>query len=210
MKFFDPCGNELTREEFIDFYSKCYYMSNNRDVEDTIEKLLRKDELSAEDIFMILDWKIGKISHKDSTKDNLAFHKGWNKEKLETNVYGRNLNIEGICKKLRELNNATLDCYLDAFNGFVGLGPIYVITLRFFATNGREPIYDRFAYKALYAIIEEKSPKKIKEIELTPQNAVVQYNAYCDALKRVFPEQWNERSVDQALWAYGHMLYVCE
>ena len=75
MKFFDPCGNELTREEFIDFYSKCYYMSNNRDVEDTIEKLLRKDELSAEDIFMILAWKIGKISHKDSTKDNLAFHK---------------------------------------------------------------------------------------------------------------------------------------
>ena len=64
--------------------------------------------------------------------------------------------------------------------------------------------------QALYAIIEEKSPKKIKEIELTPQNAVVQYNAYCDALKRVFSEQWNERSVDQALWAYGHMLYVCE
>lgn len=210
MKFFDPCGNELTREEFIDFYSKCYYMFNNKDVEDTIEKLLRKDELSAEDIFMILAWKIGKISHEKSTKDNLAFHKGWNKEKLETNVYGRNLNIEGICKKLRELNNATLDCYLDAFNGFVGLGPVYIITLRFFVTKGQEPIYDRFAYRALHAIEDGTSPKTIKEKELTFKNAVKQYGDYCDLLKKVFSDNWNKRSVDKALWAYGHMLYVCE
>lgn len=206
MKFFDPCGNELTQEEFIDFYSKCYYMSNNKDVEDTIEKLLKKDELSKEDIFNILAWKIGKISHKNSTEDELVFHEGWNIKTLETNVYGKKLDIQSICEKLRDLNNKDLDGYLDALKGFSGLGPVYIITLRFFVTKGQEPIYDRFAYRALHAIEDGTSPKTIKEKELTFENAVKQYGDYCDLLKKVFSENWNKRSVDKALWAYGHLL----
>lgn len=212
MAFYYPNGEEIKKEIFLDFYSKCYYMNNNVFVEDEIEKLLDKgkNNLTEEDLFNILAWKIGKINHKKSNPDDgIIYYKDWNKELLEAKIYKDSLDKEFfscIKKSLLEINGEELIDYINKLKDINHLGPVYIVTLRYFSTKGKYPIYDRFAYKAIQAILNNHIPfDLISEKNTLNKNINDIYNEYLKKLQNIFPENFSERKVDQALWVYGHL-----
>ena len=102
------------------------------------------------------------------------------------------------------------------------VGTVYLITLMYFISKGKYPIYDRFAMKAIRAIEEEGViPKKgsipYKELKIVDKvindESEYSYKIYMDNLNRIFPQeefQFDEkglakRELDQALWVYGHL-----
>ena len=97
-----------------------------------------------------------------------------------------------------------------------GIGPVYLITLLYFATNhqhpGACPIYDRFAMRAVLAIRDKTRPGGVVECGELPDksskncaNVVAkQMKKYKDRLREVFGGQYN-RDIDRALWVYGHL-----
>ena len=230
--FYYPDGTEIEdKEKFIEFYSKCYYMTANVVVEQEIEKLLYKTSgLSEKDIFKILAWKIGKINHKESTKEEFKYCKGWNEQDLEADIYGYLLKKEDfstIKTGIAEMKNKNLKDCIGLLEHIPKIGFVYICTLRYFATNGEYPIYDRFADKSVTAI---KEKKKFRESFLERHVSFEKINArykekdkgkmveiydkdYLEPLKKIFldeyknrkqdPETW--RKVDQALWSYGHL-----
>lgn len=213
MAFYYPDKEPIKdKDTFIDFYSKCYLMKNNAFVEAQIEAILKKgkDNLSEEDIFLILAWKIGKIKRKESSAETgVVYHKGWSQEDLRAKIYKESLSKEYfscIKKSMLEIKGEQLKDYIDKLKNINHLGPVYVITLRYFAMGGKYPIYDRFAYKGALAILENKEiGDSVTERNVSFNNIDNIYNQYLKMLKSIFKEKYNERKVDQALWCYGHM-----
>lgn len=84
-----------------------------------------------------------------------------------------------------------------------------IITIMFFLSKGRIPIYDQFTHKAVKAIYFEKKPKDIyvgpaplKSSITDAVNLLMEYMWY---LEEIFGRHNISRSEDQALWAYGHV-----
>lgn len=112
-----------------------------------------------------------------------------------------------------------------------GLGPVYIITLMFFITKAKYPIYDRFAMAALQVLLvieqgydvslwdnsdssnsivrktslpEKKFLSDKDEIELPKM-----YSYYIGLLNHFFGKEWEKtRDIDRALWVYGHYFDV--
>lgn len=62
-----PNGQPIkTLNDFIDYYSKCYYIRTSRWVETEIEKILQDDKKTAHDFFNIFAWKTGRINQQES------------------------------------------------------------------------------------------------------------------------------------------------
>jgi len=88
-----------------------------------------------------------------------------------------------------------------------GFGTTYILTILFFLTHGQQPIYNRFVHKAAQAIATNTSPKKAAHHQ--PVMHWAQYLNYQAQLAPVgaalglaMPVN---RSVDRALWVYGHL-----
>lgn len=94
-----------------------------------------------------------------------------------------------------------------------GIGTVYMITMLYFISKKKCPIYDRFAMKAIEAIVNDvKLGNFIKDIQLPDKNSKEFKNImkckmkeYIDNLKVVFGDDYQNRDVDRALWVYGHM-----
>lgn len=87
-------------------------------------------------------------------------------------------------------------------------GTVYLINLIYFRSEGKLPIYDQFAHKAVKALFAKTTPDNIyigpapgKE-EQKKVNAL--YREYLWLLDKVFGKIEIERKLDQALWFYGH------
>lgn len=212
-KFFYPNKKEFSKKEFIEFYSKCYYMDVNVSVENKITELLEKgkDNLTEEDIFIILAWKMGKIEQKKSyTNYDFDYYSDWNKQKLEGTTYGKSLDFSKIKECLSEIEGEELEEYIEHLRDIPGLGNVYILTLRYFATNGKYPIYDRYAYKALKALQENAEifePVNAPNMSGASINSAKKYyNEYQKMLNDIFStEEILDRRIDQALWKYGHL-----
>ncbi len=155
-RFFYPDGTEMAdKEEFIKFYSKAYYLNQDMLLEIEIENLLEAGIRNKQDILTILRWKIGGTEINDSTVKNQYLTITINDE-LEECVVNRCITSDEealtALKKIMETDN---------------IGFTYAITLLYFMSKGRYPIYDKFAHIALM-IICDKSPFKsiIKDSEL--------------------------------------------
>ena len=88
------------------------------------------------------------------------------------------------------------------------LGAVYMITLIYFLSKGKYPIYDRFAHKAAEALCYGEIPSDVN-VECAPDKTSVNkvidmYNEYCGLLKKLFGTYSITREQDQALWVYGH------
>ena len=92
--------------------------------------------------------------------------------------------------------------------GFKGLGTVYILTLLYFLSNEKFPIYDRFAHKAAKAIVLDKTPKDVyvgsAPDKTDVENILNMYNEYLCLLKLIFGNKKIDRKQDQALWVYGH------
>lgn len=220
---------------------------NNELVENRFDALLRADKsFSKDDYRDIMAWKIDVIDQKRSSNTKLVFNKsGWDDQDYsdphataETR-YGK-LEIGKLIKAMDEETFDNLACedgaqaFLDYLRdyrldsdtrkhkGILGLGTVYMMTLLYFETKGKWPIYDKYAAIALLAFEKGIKPdwheknKDGKIIYIAPpdkndshfKNVVNELLVpYKEAISRVFDyEKYeNNRDIDRALWVYGHL-----
>ena len=223
-----PDGNkEIEKEEFIQYYSNAYYIKNNVHIEDIILSIFNDniDKYNEEYIKRILGWKTGSILQNEYS--DIKYKKGFEKEKNKISIYKKIINLSDVLELLKvaiEKENKEKDgdkkfsVFLSSFYSegkisIKGIGPVYALTLRFFATKGCEPIFDSFAQQALWSITEKRN---INNVSPTYDNIVEIYKEYTELIKSEFyneyenrynnPNAW--RKVDQALWTYGHCYHV--
>ena len=233
MKFYDVNGHEIKKEEFIKMYSDSYFIGNDRVVprvnqnsryaEEQIEDILENGIKTPIDIVHILAWKIGKLKHSEcDSKNKFVYSKDWkNAEEMEVWLKGKKFKVKEFCDFVmdnlsdmenysnpQDVLNKLNECSID------GIGPVYMITMLYFISRKKYPIYDRFAFKAIEAIVNEAKPWEtiIKEKEL-PNKGDKKFKIimeksmedYITKLQNVFGDEFNNRDVDRALWVYGHM-----
>lgn len=230
MKFYYPDGTPIeNKEDFLDFYSSCYYFFNNKSVEDRFERILKNGIRSQEEVFQILAWKFAKIDMKKSDKDQLCYNDIWSEEDFRFRLYEYRIEAEEtepLCKKiLSYANKCETDEKAQAFLNDIRditrdkewgkyFYSVYMITLLYFVSQGKYPIVDSFAFVALKAIIEELPfGKRINYYGIAGRDkdafsCIITKGAYAwykEELKRVFGEEYKTRRVDQALWSYGKL-----
>lgn len=190
--------------------------------EEEISKLLSEkvfDERS-------LAWKSGKVDWENGELKTVNFDKGDH----YINGYGGEIKkdefkkyCEHIEKNKDRINNLVnkvewKDAYSKAKeNAPKNFGPVHIINALFFITGGNAPIYDKFAHKAVKALLLGISPKDVyyrdipskKEVD----SVIAMYTEYMLLLKIVFKdffenkkkgEAFIPRELDMALWVYGH------
>ena len=129
--------------------------------------------------------------------------------KLQSSYISKN--IESLEKEVSEAPQNVL-CKLRE-QSVKGIGTVYLITLMYFISRGSYPIYDRFAKKAIDAIVNEVKPGGvIKERQLPDKTSEKfckimknEMKEYICNLEAVFGSDYKDRDVDRALWVYGHM-----
>lgn len=150
------------------------------------------------------------ISSTDGNKfklGKLANYLYKNRERLEEKA----LSNEGAKEVLAELKG--LDIH--------GLGPVYSVTLLYFLSRGRYPIYDQFAKRGLMAIDEGVAPRKKtlnpSELPNVDKDKIgdailgdgTSYREYAGRIHEIEKEiegcGLKNRDLDRALWTYGHL-----
>lgn len=248
MKFFNTDGSKIDDvDEFISYYGNSYYIGedrlvrgvsqSNRFVEDEIDRLLKEGIQSETDVVHILAWKVGKIKHSESDskfeyakdwKNAKRYEEDWaNTEKFDVTLYKKRFDIKTIAEYIagniesleRKAEDNPQGVLYDLKNLEVDrIGPVYLITLLYFISKGKYPIYDRFAHIALkkiedkeecsfYSLITDKELQG--EFKADKQDVEKLFKSYQDnyvaRLRNIFGKAYNARNVDRALWVYGHL-----
>ena len=189
------------------------YVQISRKVEDDV---LKSDIFKYADFAKIMAWKIGKINHKESQygDKDIVFYKDWK------NCMNSNPDIYGYELKLKEYHEMILfeglaeKCYKEIIDVLLaskvkGIGPVYAITIMFFLTKGKYPIYDRFAANALEAISKKQIARPICNKNTCSEKVIKQYGDFADGMRCLMNELGEDnyltyRQLDRALWVYGH------
>ncbi len=247
--FFSPEGKPISKESFLDFYNECYYLNNSRRIEIEIERLLKEGIKNRKDIIHLLAWKMNGINHKKSqasSKKAVDFRynntEKWCDDNNQEKAAHRGRNIEkiqdlsqNICNNLSRWETQDPQTILNELNKFLNdkkikyIGTVYLLTLLYFISRGKNPIYDQFAMVALKAIqdIRVKEPgDPISYNPLPNRNstsfggiiASKDYQEYLIMLRKQFFDDYyvfgtdieRERKVDRALWTYGHLFDVTD
>ena len=233
-----------SKECFITEYSKNYFIDSaenvdkdfkvknisksSRFVENEICEFLSTEKVISDphDVFNILAWKIGTINHRSSI-DRFVYHSNCDYENYIIKDRKNEIKIKDLAEHILEKNSEltstaknrpqdflnNLNDFLDK-NGIKGIGTVYLITLLFFMSKGKYPIYDQFAAKAVYAIKNNIAPNNaINYSFYLPGRDSAWFskimcwymNDYINDLKSIFGEEYKtNRDIDRALWVYGH------
>ena len=226
--FYDPQGKKISKEEFLKFYGDCYYLNNSKVSEEAIEKLLNIDQLSAEDVMLIIRWELGRIDHKKSQNLNEIVFRGNEYGFFTQTERGRTVDARELCEIIA--TNYTHWKNSEDYQGILNkmrenspdnIGTVYLLTLLYFITQGKCPIYDRFAMMAARAISGDgagldKKPGDVVEYKDLPAkneagfNNLIngdksKYKEFVRNLQQIFGDEYKKnRDIDRALWVYGH------
>ena len=192
-------------------------------VEQRIQSILNNGIRDANDVNLILAWKIGGIDHSESeSKRTVVFNDGW-KNGSEINVapffscdrvvfntlcYDIVSIAENYDTSLRDnKTRSALKDIIEKTKEVNGFGPAYVLTILYFVTRGQSPIFDRCAYTAVKSIFYEMHPTDIwyENPSCKGFNGIWRVKSeYEWLLERVFGQHDIGRDIDRALWVYGH------
>ena len=226
-------------KSFVTEYSKQYFRDTcsstpgvskrnqtERSVECRIMKILHSGLRSADDVFDALAWKTGRIKQKEYSDDMpLKYYDGCDKEKRIIKVWGRCISLSDYAERIIRIapaieKSVAEEDYASVFSQLLsgapeGIGSVYVITLLFFITKGKQPIYDQYAMRALVDMTPDKTLKyhelpqregkgSIKESMI--EKLSNDYAEYKKLLQYHFGEKYKDcRDIDRALWVYGHL-----
>ncbi len=239
MAFYDINRSELAITEFVDYYAPAYYLCQDKIekirytqssmfVEEQIVDILHKGIQSYSDFAKVMAWKIGKIKHCESQENHsFVYHKDWAQCELKNpQRYKKEIKLKEYwdfinSKRIELENEAMKDNPQICLNMLKkeapdGIGTVYLITILFFLSHGKHPIYDRFAMAALDAYDNELKPANGAIISLDPIPVKKDdefeticspngfYQNYVDKLKSLGYDHSRDRRLDQALWVYGH------
>lgn len=99
-----------------------------------------------------------------------------------------------------------------------GLGPVYRLTILYFFTKGRMPIYDKYADVAVTAIKDDKKPldevkcsfavegKRKNDMSGIKKEYLDYYKFFED--NNFMTVYLKNRDFDRALWTYGHLFTI--
>lgn len=222
---------------------RCGLLRSSRYPEKEIERILREGIKNAKDVVHILAWKTGKINHKKCTKETpfsycgrwkeLGECKNWADAPDTVKLWKSQFPIKDIAQYVSDSKNLERwetyicqDRWFDVLNElehqkkerhWKGIGVVYFLTLLYFISKGKYPIYDQFVDKALNSIYEEEKnvhyrymPSTLPKKEEYLQKLKDRYLCYCmriEKLKKELDERYQnptDRSLDRALWVYGH------
>src|SRR5665647_105672 len=166
--FYNESGKPLSPQEFVAHYEPYYYIGSesripknktSRFMEEKIDEIIRRG-VTAEDIPLIIAWKVGIINHTASINsvvytgdfprtfiyDDLPYHKNINVRPM----------INMLTLRLGELKELSRTDMHEAYRILYGMrvpyfGSVKVLTLLYFLSQGRCPIYDKFAEISLDA-----------------------------------------------------------
>jgi hypothetical protein len=238
MTFFDEQGNSVPCQQWLNTYVRYYFLGpdqwggrprnkTSRYVEDKVCALLMKSTpLSRNELEDIMAWKIGLIDHRQSeVTRSMVYLQNWPTQLAPKLQYGildfstsipyLATNIATIAAKVNQNPQYLFNLKQQQLPQLRGFGYVYLLTLQFFITHGRFPIYDKFAHVAALAIdrglVPDSPPKShVKYAELTRWS---DYQAYMNLLGRIrnaCPQRapnspmFISRDLDRALWVYGH------
>lgn len=178
------------------------------------------------DVIYILAWKIGRINHRESeNQKKFIYTSDWTgAEQYNMKLYGEDFqisgfvdyitsNIESLEKEVEEQPQLVLNKLREHTPPY-GIGTVYMITLLYFISRGKYPIYDRFAKMAVDAIINGIKPAEFVQYkELPSKNEGGFDKLMCNGMKnyickieKIFGKEYqNCRDIDRALWVYGHL-----
>lgn len=177
-------------------------------MEDTILKILRKrqkdcpQDLEITDITNILKWKTGGKEENGSIKVR----------------FGRKINIKEVYGAMQEadtslpIDDSKARVLVDKFCAVENIGFVYAITLLYFLSGGKYPIYDVYARVAVEAICGEREIPLKKNLSNNGPS-LSGFNDYNNNYRKkvvedIFRgEDIRNRKFDRALWAYGHLFY---
>lgn len=228
-------GNPISAEDFISLYNDSYFIGGERVIngvrqssriaEEEIEKILKDGIKYRNDVINLLAWKIGKINHLESDEcGKIVFSKDWEKA-YDGVIYRYGVKWNGVNKfadyiadnfdNLNKLSEENPQAVLNDLkeNSPNGIGTVYLITLLYFISKGRYPIYDRFAELALRGGNPESDT--LNEITLPDKNSkkfadvYEEYvKPYSEKISGIFGVDYKNideyRNIDRALWVYGH------
>lgn len=121
------------------------------------------------------------------------------KEEDNKNVYTQ---LYNAYDKLLNLQKKTKKKKVNYF------GSVYILTLIYFLSKGKFPIFDKYAYKAVKALFYNANPKDVTVESSIDKNDIDKvltlYCEYCWLLTQVFKTYSITRDQDRALWVYGH------
>ena len=222
--FYSETGEPLSIKEFIAHYEPYYFIGSaspkpqnktSRFLESEIEKILQRG-VELKDIPLIIAWKVGLIDNDIST--NSVVYKGdfpvtlvydeqyYNGIDLNPMIIKLSLQLEQI-KGLSQIS--PYEAYKTLYEMRVPyFGSVKVLTLLYFLSQGKSPIYDKYAEMALDAYLTDAVPGAVVGYTGLPGNIdgdMERYNEYITKLKKVFcTEDYTDRIIDRALWVYGH------
>lgn len=215
---------------------------NSSFAENRIENILYGGIENVSDVVDILAWKLGKINHRKSDNERMIRYSSDcecddNGNLKSLTLYGEVCNIEEFAKYIVEKQGTlkkkldsdpggdqgaqcvlnTMKDNLDPKNKSVKnrIGTVCLITLLYFLSQGKYPIYDRFAKIAIDALCGSDLPVHYKPLpgktEKGFDRVIEIYNKeYVSKLRIVFGDAYNCRQVDRALWVYGHTKAIRE
>jgi hypothetical protein len=231
MPFFDEQGNQIQCLQWLKLYEPYYFLNgprwgqhiNGRNqtspfVEDQVCALLEQtNQLSRHDLILAMAWKIGLIDHRGSeVAKDIQYMQNWSTALRDR--YGRDFSggISSLATRmpaiLQQIAQGKPQYLFDLHPMLGGFGPVYVLTVLFFATHGKYPIYDQYAHVAAQAVhhgLRPESYVNYKGVQLWSD-----YKDYMNLLSpigKACPPQsgpssmFISRPLDRALWVYGHL-----
>jgi hypothetical protein len=181
MKFFDDQGNQIQSQQWLKTYEPYYFIGgatwgrriNGRNqssgfVEDQVCAMLTQAApLSVQDLTLAMAWKIGGlIDHRRSeANQEIEYLHNWPRTLTATGQYGARdfsqsipflaSNMNAILKQIIQGNPQYL---LDLVPQLAGFGNVYILTILFFVSRGKYPIYDKYAHIGAHAITRDSPP----------------------------------------------------
>ncbi len=226
MEFFDERKNAIECAHWLKIYEPQYFLDGpttkiknqgSRFVENYVFALLDKtSDLSEADLKLLMAWKIGAINHRASEgAQEVKYYYGWDIK--TTTRYGHELSpsisylVHKMSAILKEINRGNPSNLFERHAILAGFGPVYIIAILFFVTQGRYPIYDQFAHIGAQAIHQDLPPGSY--VSYKPVQRWSDYEDYVRLLSQIGEACCREpkntlvvisRPVDRALWVFGH------
>jgi hypothetical protein len=232
--FFDEQGGPIQFQQWLKTYEPYYFLNgptrgqringrnqSSRFVEDQVCALLaRSTTLSQQDLTLCMAWKIGGlIDHRGSeAHQKIEYLQNWPAALTAAGQYGtrdfsRSIPFlaNSMSTLLKQISQGNPRYLFDLVPQLAGFGNVYILTVLFFVSHGRFPIYDRYAHIAAEAIAQDLRPdSRVHYRDLQKWDDYDRYMDLLRAINKARPEQpgsasmFISRPVDRALWVYGH------
>lgn len=221
---------EFSKEQvnsFISRYEPLYFKNDNKskdipklntteiEVEEYIEGKLKSGIV---DEYVVV-WKAGRLKKADIDNDKFL------QEKKYINGYGNHIDsneLKTYLSKLKKneiqeiiyssdmLSQDILEKSYDLVKENVptNFGSVYLINILYFLSKGKIPIYDKYAHIAVKALCFGYTPSNIY-VGAPPEKSrtkmvINMLSEYMWYLNKLFGTCNIPRSLDRALWVYGH------